>query len=76
MAFTQVYGYDVFAGVKRTTMSEYNIAFLNSLPIGAIVYRESEEWNTKTEQWDMVITPLGTVKEGEFGDNVFERTTR
>lgn len=71
MRINQIYGYDVWAEAKHASMSEYNTAFLDSLPVGATVYRESEEWNTKTEQWDMVIEPLGTVAEGEFGHHIF-----
>jgi hypothetical protein len=74
MSSNQVFGYDVITGEKRTSDSPWSGTFLNSLPIGTTVWRESSEWDASRGCFVDVMAPIGTVAKGEFG-NLFKNST-
>lgn len=72
MARHQYFAWDA-AGNKRTSGSEGKLDFLASLPVGASVWEEREEWDYG--QWWTVAKCIGEVVSGPHG-NDFKRTAR
>jgi hypothetical protein len=72
--FRQVYGYDA-TGQKRTASDAGKLSFLASLPAGATVWEERDEWE-RGQQWT-VCKVIGRVVPGNRpGVKWFERSAR
>lgn len=72
--FRQVYGYDA-TGQKRTAGNEGNLRFLESLPLGADVWEEREEYDGG--RWWFVSKRIGRIVPGNRpGVKWFERENR
>ena len=68
----QFYGY-TNDDQKRTAREASIIVFLNSLPLGATVFEQREEYDPGRREWCTVSKAVGVVAAGPFGDNVFEQ---